>query len=185
MKQAAAQRRGRSRALWLGGALAATLLAAQWVSGDDGGAELGQPAEDRVLRKESRTTESTTREAAPQTPDDAEQLQLERLERRKFSAQAGDIFRPQSWAPPPPPPPANRPPPAPPPLQFKYLGRVTEGDETRVFLTLAERNYVIKPGENIDSQYRVDAVSDHAITLTYLPLNAKQMLAIAGPGDVR
>ena len=81
--------------------------------------------------------------------------------------------------------PANPPPPAPPPLQFKYLGRVTEGDETRVFLVLAERNYIVKPGENIDSQYRVDAVSDHAITLTYLPLNAKQMLAIAGPGDVR
>ena len=68
MKQAAAQRRGRSRAVWLGGALAATLLAAQWVSGDDGGAELGQPAEDRVLRKESRTAESTTREAAPSNP---------------------------------------------------------------------------------------------------------------------
>ena len=114
-----------------------------------------------------------------------EQLQLERLERRKFSAQAGDIFRRQSWAPPPPPPPRTPPPPAPPPLQFKYLGRVTEGDETRVFLALAERNYVVKPGENIDSQYRVDAVNDHAITLTYLPLNAKQMLAIAGPGDVR
>ena len=51
MKQAAAQRRGRSRALWLGGALAATLLAAQWVSGEDGGADLGQPAEDRVPKK--------------------------------------------------------------------------------------------------------------------------------------
>src|SRR5690349_21421468 len=36
MKPAAVQGRGRSRALWLGGALAATLLAAQWVSGDDG-----------------------------------------------------------------------------------------------------------------------------------------------------
>ncbi len=185
MKQAAAQQQGRRRALWLGGALAATLLAAQWVSGDDGGAELGQPPEDRVLRKEARPAESTTREATPQTLDEAEQLQLERLERRKFSAQAGDIFRPQSWAPPPPPPPANPPPAAPPPLQFKYLGRVTEGDETRVFLALAERNYIVKPGENIDSQYRVDAVNDHAITLTYLPLNARQMLAIAGPGDVR
>lgn len=185
MKHAAVQGRGRSRALWLGGALAATLLAAQWVSGDDGGSELGQPAEDRVPRKESRTPGNTTREALSQAPDEAEQLHLERLERRKFNAQAGDIFRRQSWAPPPPPAPSKPPPPSPPPLQFKYVGRVTEGDETRVFLALAERNYIVKPGENIDGQYRMDAVSDHAVTLTYLPLNAKQMLAIAGPGDVR
>ena len=185
MKQAAAQRRGRSRALWLGGALAVTLLAAQWVSGDDGGTDLGQPVEDRILRKEFHTRENPTREGTSQAPDEAEQLQLERLERRKFSAQAGDIFRRQSWAPPPPPAASKPPPPSPPPLQFKYVGRVVEGDETRVFLALAERNYIIKPGENIDSQYRMDEVNDHAITLTYLPLNAKQMLAIAGPGDVR
>jgi len=185
MKQAAAQGRGRIRALWLGGALAATLLAAQWVSGEDGGADLGQPVEDRNFRKESHSTGRTAREAAPEVPDEADQLQLERLERRKFSAQAGDIFRRQSWVPPPPPSASKPPPPSPPPLQFKYLGRVVEGDETRVFLVLAERNYIVKPGENIDSQYRVDAVNDHAITLTYLPLNAKQMLAIAGPGDVR
>src|SRR5690242_2170594 len=141
MKPAAVQGRGRSRALWLGGALAATLLAAQWVSGDDGSPDLGQPAEDRIPRKESHTRENATREGISQAPNEAEQLHLERLEARKFSAQAGDIFRRQSWAPPPPPPPANPPPPAPPPLQFKYLGRVTEGDETRVFLALAERNF--------------------------------------------
>jgi hypothetical protein len=185
MKQAAAQGRGRIRALWLGGALAATLLAAQWVNGEDGGADLGQPVEDSNFRKESHSTGRTTREAAPEAPDEADQLQLDRLERRKFSAQAGDIFRRQSWVPPPPPSASKPPPPSPPPLQFKYLGRVVEGDETRVFLVLAERNYIVKPGENIDSQYRVDAVNEHAITLTYLPLNAKQMLAIAGPGDVR
>jgi hypothetical protein len=185
MKPVAAQGRRRSRALWLGSALAATLLAAQWVSGDDGGSELGQPAEDRILRKESRMPENSTREAISQGSDEAEQLHLERLEGRKFSAQAGDIFRRQSWAPPPPPAPSKPPPPSPPPLQFKYLGRVIEGDETRVFLVLAERNYIVKPGENIDSQYRMEEVNDHSITLTYLPLNAKQMLAIAGPGDIR
>lgn len=189
MKQAAARERGRVRALWLGGALAATLLAAQWVSGEDGGedggTDLEQSVESRIPRKESRTTESRVASEAPrETANEAEHLQLERLERRKFSAQAGDIFRRQSWAPPPPPP-SKPPPPSPPPLQFKYLGRVIEGDETRVFLALAERNYIVKPGENIDSQYRMDEVSDHAITLTYLPLNAKQMLAIAGSGDIR
>ena len=69
-----------------------------------------------------------------------------------------------------------------PPLLFKYLGKVTEGDETQVFLALAERNYVVKAGENIDNQYRVDAVTDHTITFTYLPLGAKQLLSTAGGG---
>lgn len=173
---------GRGRALWLGGALAATLLAAQWVSGEDGGTDSGQTFEDRLPQRETRTAKNETgSEAAREAANEAEGLQLERLERRKFSAQAGDIFRRQSWAPPPPPP-SKPPPPSPPPLQFKYLGRVTEGGETQVFLALAERNYIVKPGENIDSQYRMDEVNDQAITLTYLPLNAKQMLAIAGPG---
>ncbi|SEL01103.1 secretion system X translation initiation factor [Nitrosovibrio tenuis] len=182
MKQAA----GRGRALWLGGALAAALLAAQWVSGEDGGADSGRAVEDTMPRKEVRPPENQpAKETGRDAANEAEQLQLERLERRKFSAQAGDIFRNQSWAPPPPPASSKPPPPAPPPLQFKYLGRVTEGDETRVFLALAERNYIVRPGENIDSQYRMDAVNEHAITLTYLPLNAKQMLAIAGPGNVQ
>lgn len=110
--------------------------------------------------------------------DDTAQLELERLERRKFSVQAGDLFSRQSWIPPPP---AVKPqPPSPPPLMFKYLGKVTEGDETRVFLALAERNYVVKAGEKIDNQYRVDEVTDHAITFTYIPLNAKQMLSTGG-----
>jgi hypothetical protein len=113
---------------------------------------------------------------------ESEALDLERLERRKFSSQAGDIFRQQSWAPPPPPPDPNNPPPPPPPppLQFKYLGKVIEGDDIRVFLALAERNYILKPGENINSQYRMDEVTDSSITFTYLPLNAKQALSTVG-----
>ncbi len=169
----------RGRTLWLAGALLATLLATQWVNGEDGGTDSGQampeemaPKKERVLQKETRAEEN-----------EAGQLnlaRLERLERRKFSAQAGDIFSRKSWVPPPPP--MKPPPPSAPPLLFKYLGKMTEGDETRVFLALAERNYVVKAGENIDNQYRVDAVTDHTITFTYLPLGAKQLLSTAGGG---
>ena len=63
---------------------------------------------------------------------------------------------------------------------FKYLGKVIEGEEIRVFLNLSERNYVVKIGENIDGQYRMDEVTDRAITFTYLPLDARQMLPIDG-----
>lgn len=169
----------RGRTLWLAGALLATLLATQWVSGEDGGTDSGQampeeraPKKERVLQKETRAEEN-----------EAGQLnlaRLERLERRKFSAQAGDIFSRKSWVPPPPP--MKAPPPSAPPLLFKYLGKVTEGDETRIFLALAEQNYVVKAGENINDQYRIDEVTDHAITFTYLPLGAKQMLSTASGG---
>jgi hypothetical protein len=165
---------GQARTLWLGGALLATLLATQWVSGDDSGANWQQSMpEERISRKRAHIEAEE---------NEAEQLHLERLERRKFGSQAGDIFSRQSWAPPPPPPsPSMKPqPPAPPALQFKYLGKVMEGKETRVFLALAERNYIVKPGESINSQYRMDEVNDENITFTYLPLNAKQMLSTAG-----
>ena len=118
---------------------------------------------------------------------ESELLRLDRLESRKFNAQAGDIFRAQSWAPPPPPrseAEKNQPPP-PPPLQFKYLGKIIEDEVTQVFLALAERNYVVKPGENINGQYRLDEVNDRGITVTYLPLNIKQILATAPPGEIR
>ncbi|MBA4143099.1 MAG: secretion system X translation initiation factor [Nitrosospira sp.] len=179
---------GRSRTLWLGAALLATLLAAQWVSGEDGRADTVQPDEETGPRKETRAPE--TRAPETEMTNAAEQLELEleleRLERRKFSAQAGDIFRQQSWAPPPPSPSSLKPPPPPPPppLQFKYLGKVTAGDETQVFLALAERNYIVKPGDTVNSQYRMDEVNDHSITFTYLPLNATQTLATAQAGDI-
>ena len=168
----------KARKLWLAGALLATLLAAQWVSGEEGEAgpeALPESAEARNFRKEA----SAGRNAAE---NEAGELDLERLERRKFSAQAGDIFGQRSWVPPPRPEPPR--PPSPPPMQFRYLGKVVEGDETRVFLALGERNYIVRPGESINSQYRLDEVGDHNITFTYLPLNARQMLATAGAANI-
>lgn len=174
------------RTLWLGGALLAALLSAQWVSGEDGHSDTTQPASeetrpiavqggasDRADSGSSASEERTLQEGVF-TKDESGQLELERLARRKFGVQAGDIFTRKSWIPPPP---AMKPqPPSPPPLSFKYLGKVTEGDETRVFLSLSERNYVVKAGDNINDRYRVEEVSDHAIILTYLPLNIRQTL---------
>lgn len=167
---------GRGRVVWLGGALLATLLATQWVSGGDGGTDPAAAVSEQKAQREIKGEIKEETKELRAAEDDTAQLELERLERRKFSAQAGDLFSRQSWIPPPPP--AKPQPPSPPPLMFKYLGKVTEGDQTQVFLALAERNYVVKVGEKIDNQYRVDEVTDHAITLTYIPLNAKQVLSI-------
>lgn len=174
--------KGHARVWWLGGALVATLLAARWVSGGDGGTDMEQAAAEVAPTVETRVSKPRAVVEQPGESLDSEGLQLERLERRKFSAQAGDIFRQQSWAPPPPlPDPDNPPPPPPPPpLQFKYLGKIIEENEVRVFLALADRNYILKPGENINGQYRIDEVKENSITFTYLPLNAKQALSTAG-----
>jgi hypothetical protein len=168
--------------MWLSGALVATLLAAQWVSGEEGGTDADQAVREETPAAETRVSKTRTASEAPREVVEPEGLEIERLERRKFSAQAGDIFRQQSWAPPPPlPDPDNPPPPPPPPpLQFKYLGKIIDGDEIRVFLSLAERNYILKPGENINSQYRMEEVNENSITFTYLPLNAKQALSTIG-----
>lgn len=150
----------------------ATLLATQWVSGEDGNADpVSATSQKSDPKTEARAVE-----------DETGQLDLERLQRRTFSAQAGDIFSGKTWIPPPSAAAMKPQPPSPPPLLFKYLGKLTDGDKTQVFLALADRNYVVKPGEIINDQYRVDAVNDHTITFTYLPLNAKQMLATSGAG---
>lgn len=161
------------RTLWLGGALLVALLATQWVSGEDGGAEpVSAVPERKITKSETRADDGETA-----------QLELGRLARRKFSAQAGDLFSTKTWIPPPAADMKPQPP-SPPPLMFKYLGKVIEGEETRVFLALAEHNYIVKPGESIDSKYRIDEVTDHTITFTYLPLDAKQMLSTAPGGGV-
>lgn len=173
----------KARKLWLAGALLATLLAAQWVSGEEGEAgpeALPESAEARNFRKEASAGRNAAENEAAE--NEAGELDLERLERRKFSAQAGDIFGQRSWVPPPRSEPPR--PPSPPPMQFRYLGKVVEGNETRVFLALGERNYIVRPGESINNQYRLDEVSDHGITFTYLPLNARQMLATAGAANI-
>lgn len=173
----------KARKLWLAGALLATLLVAQWVSGEEGEAGPGalpEPAEARNFGKEAPAGRNATENEAG--GNEVGELDLERLERRKFSARAGDIFGQKSWVPPPRPEPPR--PPSPPPMQFRYLGKVVEGDETRVFLALGERNYIVRPGESINNQYRLDEVSDHGITFTYLPLNARQMLATAGAATI-
>jgi hypothetical protein len=70
------------------------------------------------------------------------------------------------------------PPPQAPPLPFAYLGKLAEGDSTTVFLSFGDRNLVVRTGDVIDNNYRVDEVTDAAVVLTYLPLTVKQTLPI-------
>ncbi|MBX3640312.1 MAG: hypothetical protein KF888_07350 [Nitrosomonas sp.] len=176
----------------IGVALLATLVAVVLVEDEDETViETVGPAASTQSAKPARP--SSARGSVPQARR-SDDLNVDQLGQRKFDPLAGELFASTSWAPKPPPitpqqqaamlqqqrAKVKTPPPAPtpPPLQFKYIGKAIEGNRTWVFLTQADENYIAKVGEKIDDRYRLDTISDESVTLTYLPLNAKQILPI-------
>ncbi|KVT35053.1 hypothetical protein [Burkholderia ubonensis] len=96
---------------------------------------------------------------------------------------ANDPFTASSWLPPPPveaPLPIARPaPPTAPPVPFTYVGELdAKADKPQVFLSNGDQLLIVSPGDVIDGQYRVDAVSASNVVLTYLPLNQTQVVSI-------
>lgn len=172
----------KKRKLIVGGALIATLIAAVLVEEEEtlidtvDTIQPVKPSGDRVKNQENN----------------AEQLDVSKLGQRKFNALAGELFVSTTWAPKQPQ--VNlqeqaaiaaqvvksTPPPAPiaPPLQFKYTGKAIADNETWVFLSESGENLIAKIGGKINDKYRLDSINDDAITMTYLPLNAKQTLTI-------
>lgn len=88
---------------------------------------------------------------------------------------AMNLFPVQTWQPPPPPP-APPPKPTAPPLPFQFNGRLDEGGSIAVFLTQQKRQLIVRAGDAIDQNYRVDAITPERIEFTYLPLQQKQQL---------
>lgn len=128
-----------------------------------------------------RAATTTRRATAPQPSAPLPTLNTASLARETLDSDAVDIFRPKSWyIAPPPPKPVPPPPPSAPPLPFTYLGRIEEGDVTKVFVARQGSNYSVRKGDVIDSTYRVDEITPGAITFTYLPLNTRQTLPIGG-----
>lgn len=176
----------KKRKLLLGGALILTLIAVVMVEDEE------NPTVDTIQTIQPTRSASSGKAHVDINTIDA--LEVDLLGQRTFNAEAGELFKSTSWTPKRPkislqqqqaelekqrakakaPPPA----PTPPPLPFKYIGKVIEGNKIQVFLADSEQNYVVRLGGQIEDQYRVDAMNDEAITLTYLPLDAKQTLAI-------
>jgi len=174
----------KKRKLILGGALIATLIAVVMVEDEED------------LTVDTVETIQPTRSSSGKTRVDIktiDSLEVDLLGQRAFNAEAGELFKSTSWVPKRPqmtlkqqaerakqrekakaPPPA----PTPPPLPFKYIGKVIEGNKTQVFLADSDEYYVVRLGGHIENQYRVDTMDEETITLTYLPLDAKQTLTI-------
>lgn len=72
-------------------------------------------------------------------------------------------------------------PPSAPPLPFRYLGKIIDGDQTAVFLIRGNDHYSITAGQLIDRTYRIERITDTAITITYLPLGTRQILPVQAP----
>ncbi|AQR68352.1 hypothetical protein BZG29_08275 [Janthinobacterium sp. LM6] len=92
------------------------------------------------------------------------------------------VFQSQDWTPPPPkvvavaPPPP--PPPTAPPLPFVYLGKAAADGAWEVFLSRADKTYIVRANTVIDGAYKVVTIAPPVMTLTYLPLNQLQQLNI-------
>ena len=128
-------------------------------------------------------TEVARRPEVPSALVTAESSPLLALrDRRGSEAAPAAGFEIRDWTPPPPPPPPalSLPPPPPqaPALPFAYLGKQWEGGKWTVFLAQQERTYIATEGVTIESNYRVEKIAPPVMTVTYLPLQQPQTLAI-------
>lgn len=92
------------------------------------------------------------------------------------------LFGSQSWMPPAPPPPKPTPAPAPmaPPLPFTYIGKKFEGNRWEVYITLREQVYIVHENAIVENNYHIDSITPPTMTITYVPLQQVQSLAIGG-----
>ena len=101
------------------------------------------------------------------------------------AAAAEDPFQKLSWTSPPvavvapaPPPPVA---PRAPPLPFTFIGLLEKGSpKPAAFLTRGEELIVVSAGDDVDRTYRVESLTATEIVFTYLPLNERQTIALAG-----
>ena len=109
-------------------------------------------------------------------------LLVDQLKRPAFSETVKDMFPSKSWfvAPPPPKVVAGPPPvPTAPPFTYQYIGKmIEEENRSTVFLENKSRIFIVRAGDTIDNQYRVETIDPPLMTLTYLPLELKQTVQI-------
>jgi hypothetical protein len=161
------------------GAVLALALVALWVGDRPGGRAAAPPAE-----RQAAPGRTGAESAAARVPEVA----LERLAGRAQRGAEGDLFNglatEEARRGAPPPVPAA--PPQAPPLPFSYLGKLIDAERITVFLFNGNRTWAVGSGDTIDGAYRVDAIGDRTMTLTYLALGIRQELEIGGaPGQVQ
>jgi len=137
-----------------------------------------------VMGREQPALEAARPSPAPaQMTGSLSEIDLSKLERAQPAAPQADPFAARSFAAPPrPQSPARAGAPTAPPLPFRYAGRLTQDGKTEVFVVRGDEIISVAAGQNIDAQYRVDALSASRIAFTYLPLKTRQSLEIDESG---
>ena len=172
------------RKLILGGAAAATLLAA-WFAPDDEGMLVSPAA---ATPRPAYEAIAAAKAAGAQPPAIPAELQIQR---RVADEDLDNLFTSQGWqAPSPLKPAAARASGQPggnaagstaggaPALPFLFMGRFIDDGKAAYFLQMEDRNIVARVGEKIDDSYQLDGAVNGTLTFTYLPLNLKQTLAV-------
>ena len=105
------------------------------------------------------------------------------FEREPLVDAANDPFK--VAGPPPPPKPVEASPPPPPvapvapPFPYHYLGRMLSVDGKQLtYLTRGDAMIPIQLHQVLDQDYRVDALSDAEIVITYLPLDERVRIVV-------
>ena len=155
------------RNIWPRAALAVAIVA--WLAWVVGGRQDPAPA----AATSRQPPQSSTKESPAV-------LELENLGRAGEGKAIPDLFAPAPVAATageqePPAPPAA---PTAPPLPFTYLGRIIDGDRLVVFLARGDEHYTVAAGQTIEERYKVEQVTETAVTFTYLPMRTRQILPI-------
>jgi hypothetical protein len=166
----------RSR-LILGGALLATVVASVWPSAE----ERSTP---EVVPPVARDEGAAPARQAPAARTELPRLS-ERLERAPTVAdEVKDLFAATSW---------DRPsggqgarpakPAAPTAPAFPYAiaGTLVDGDGLMVVFAKQNQDFVVRVGDVLDGDYRIDSIDRQSITVTYLPLRVTQVLPMGAP----
>jgi len=188
------ERSEKTRKLIIGGLLMATLILIFLIE-DEAEIYPIQPVQSMQPKKSYAETES-------ESEHNSEYLDIEQLGKRKFNAEAGELFNTMSWSATSESEKHNKQKDSAlkqaiqqaavssvaskaPRLPFRYLGKIIHNGQMKIILSLSDEKIVVKLGEHIDDEYRVDAMDNETITLTYLPLNVEQTLIINDPGNKR
>jgi len=163
----------------LAAALAATVAAASWVGGEQNDGSAAQGAGSGTRHEPAAPTVPLAGPATP-TADLAGTYAL-KLQPRAMARESVDMFESRSWEPPPlrraPDPPQE------PAVPFAYVGRMIEHGEVTVFLEAGDRIHSVKAAQTVDGHYRIDEIHDDTVSLTYLPLGARQTLHLRALTD--
>lgn len=134
-----------------------------------------------VARKPLPARNGQSSDSGKTTPFTSLELRLrEDLYPKQATQRTGkDLFSATDWSPPPPiASPAPPGPPMAPSVPFTFLGKRKAETDWEVFLSKGNSTFIVRAGQTFDDSYRVESIQPPQMTLTYMPLNQTQTIAV-------